>query len=158
MCLKVYIMPMKQEASRTKKLKHSEWNAVHYSLTMLPDQDIFGLQVRNYLSTKLAEVLGVLTDLHLLNLFPQTGTVPHAWFTEVCSSWERKTPLQVHSPRGHIPHTFQKVWDKITASDLPEGYTKINKKEALEWKSPYLPTIAAFLVRFVCHVTTQAQQ
>jgi hypothetical protein len=41
---------------------------------------------------------------------------------------------------------------------LPEGYTKINKKEALEWKSPYLPTIAAFLVRFVCHVTTQAQQ
>jgi hypothetical protein len=86
---------------------------IHYSWTMLPDQDIFGLQVRNYLSTKLAEVLGVLTDLHLLNLFPQTGTVPSAWSTEVCSTWERKTPLQVHSPRGNIPHTFRKVRDKF---------------------------------------------
>jgi uncharacterized membrane protein YadS len=32
---------------------------------------------------------------------------------------------------------------------LPEVYTKTNKKEASEWKSPYLPTIPAFLVRFV---------
>jgi hypothetical protein len=31
-----------------------------------------------HLSAELAEVFGVLTDLHLLNLLPQTGTVPCA--------------------------------------------------------------------------------
>jgi hypothetical protein len=44
----------------------------------VPDPNSLPLHTK--LSTKLAEVLGVLTDLHLLNLFPQTGTVPRAIF------------------------------------------------------------------------------
>jgi hypothetical protein len=56
----------------------------------------------------------------------------------------------------HIP--FKKFEIRLQQVDLPEGYTKKNKKEASGWKSPYLPTIAAFLVRFVCHATRQAQQ
>jgi hypothetical protein len=87
---------------------------------VLSDQEIFALQVRTYLSTKLTEVLGVLTDLHLLNLFPQTGTIPCACLHRSLFIMRKENS----TPHCHMKKFIYLVQQKTYSKQLPlEGYT-----------------------------------
>lgn len=72
------------------------------------------MQQNSYLSAELAEVFGVLTDLHLLDLFPQTGTISCACKTNTEES------------EKHIPETNRgrKISSQKTTKYSPDAEKK----------------------------------
>lgn len=101
------------------------------------------------LPAELAEILGVLADLHLFDLLPQTGTISgtcrnNKWCTS-SETWILRLMSKTIANEG-----FRLRNNRHSAHKQDYNENHIHEHQKRHQNTPYFPTIPAFLVRLVC--------